>query len=215
MFWSGGKLETELGKIVSPFDSKQIDCAAYTLTVGPEIYISPDGTRNSPRTIRKLYWKDSFEIPSGQFAFLLSDEYLTIPDDVLAFINVKSKIKMRGLVNVSGFHVDPGYHGRLIFAVFNAGPQSITLKHGEDAFLIWFCNTEGNPRGHVKSSGGFSEITSELVSQVPGRNLSLETLNEQMWTLRTRVNLLISLLLVSVPLVGLVTIEIVKTWFAD
>ena len=43
-----------------------------------------------------------------------------------------------GLVNVSGFHVDPGYKGRLKFAVYNAGGSDIKLTRGDAIFLIWF-----------------------------------------------------------------------------
>jgi dCTP deaminase len=43
-----------------------------------------------------------------------------------------------GLVNVSGFHVDPGFRGRLKFSVYNAGSESIILGVGERLFPIWF-----------------------------------------------------------------------------
>ena len=58
----------------------------------------------------------------GQFAFLLTDEIVEVPDSAMALISIKAKIKWRGLINVSGFHVDPGFKGRLIFSVYNAGP---------------------------------------------------------------------------------------------
>lgn len=41
-FWSGEKLEAELESLITPFDSNAIDCAAYTLRVGNEVYVSPD-----------------------------------------------------------------------------------------------------------------------------------------------------------------------------
>lgn len=42
-FWSGETLEERLPTLVSPFDADSIDCAAYTLHVGHEYYVSPDG----------------------------------------------------------------------------------------------------------------------------------------------------------------------------
>ena len=39
--WSGATLSEELPRLVTPFNAKQIDCAAYTLRVGEEIYVSP------------------------------------------------------------------------------------------------------------------------------------------------------------------------------
>ena len=39
-------------------------------------------------------------------------------------------------MNVSGFHADPGFHGRLVFAVFNAGPGDVHLRRGECLFML-------------------------------------------------------------------------------
>ena len=47
-FWSGETLEERLPTLVSPFDADSIDCAAYTLHVGHEYYVSPDGQQPSP-----------------------------------------------------------------------------------------------------------------------------------------------------------------------
>jgi hypothetical protein len=49
----------------------------------------------------------------------------------MAFISMRTAFKFKGLVNISGFHVDPGYKGKLIFAVFNASP---TKSRGANHF---------------------------------------------------------------------------------
>lgn len=153
-FWSGETLSEWIPKfgIVEPFDEKQIDCAAYTLRIGPEYYATSDNQSDAKKWIssglKELAKNDSgelgeaFIIPSGQFAFLLTEETVRLPSHVLGFISLKSKTKFRGLVNVSGFHVDPGYHGRLIFSVYNAGPSSIILRRGEDLFLLWLADLD-------------------------------------------------------------------------
>ena len=41
LFWSGETLEERLPELVEPFSKDLIDCAAYTLTIGHEVYISP------------------------------------------------------------------------------------------------------------------------------------------------------------------------------
>ena len=41
-FWRGETLNERLPSLVDPFDAGAIDCAAYTLRVGGEIYVSPD-----------------------------------------------------------------------------------------------------------------------------------------------------------------------------
>jgi len=49
---------------------------------------------------------------------------------------------LRGLVNVSGFHIDPGYKGKLIFSVFNAATTEIIISRGERMFMLWYCNLD-------------------------------------------------------------------------
>jgi dCTP deaminase len=143
MFWSGETLNERLAPLIEPFAPERVDCAAYTLSVGPEVYVSPNGQTADPTmvTVRKLAQGDAFTIPPGQFAFLLTEEIVAVPADRLAFISIRAKIKFRGLVNVSGFHVDPGYRGQLTFAFFNAGPVPIHLKRGQPIFLIWYASS--------------------------------------------------------------------------
>ena len=144
MFWSGETLRDRLAELIEPFTPDRVDCAAYTLSVGPEVYVSPNSQSADPTTVsvRKLAQGDAFTIPPGQFAFLLSEEIVGVPGNALAFISIRAKIKFRGLVNVSGFHVDPGYRGQLTFAVFNAGPVAIHLKRGQPIFLIWYASLD-------------------------------------------------------------------------
>src|ERR1700674_3488968 len=103
-FWSGATLREWMPRwrIVEPFNPDQIDCAAYTLRLGREIYVTPDyrTRRLSRHTKRRLNDKDNCTIPPGQFAFLLTEEYITIPPHVLGFISIRTRFKWRGLINV-------------------------------------------------------------------------------------------------------------------
>ncbi|WP_152643306.1 hypothetical protein [Anaeromyxobacter sp. PSR-1] len=108
--------------------------AAYTLRLGPEVYVTSSASREK----RLLGAGEQVAIPPGQFAMLLTEEVVRVPRDALAFISIKAGIKFRGLVNVSGFHVDPGFEGRLMFSVFNAGSEPICLARGDRLFPIWF-----------------------------------------------------------------------------
>ncbi len=38
----------------------------------------------------------------------------------------------------SGFHVDPGFDGKLIFSVHNAGVQDIVITRKTRVLLMWF-----------------------------------------------------------------------------
>jgi dCTP deaminase len=186
-FWSGETLLNQLPHLISPFDPGKVDCSAYTLRVGSEVYVSPSESEQDPKkiTIQKLDDGDSFTIPPGQFAFLLTEEKITVPRGAMAFISMKTGFKLRGLVNVSGFHVDPGYSGYLIFGVFNAGPKTVHLRRGEDCFLIWYADLD-NPHSQMtkQPTGGFKSITTDIVTRISGEVMSFEGLNAKIKDLK-------------------------------
>lgn len=185
-FWSGETLESRLPNLIEGFDPEQIDCAAYTLRIGREVYISPStASEATTRTKRILKENEGFVIPPGQFAFLLTEERVKVPESAIAFISMKARIKFKGLVNVSGFHVDPGYHGRLVFAAYNAGPAYVNLAQGEDCFLIWYASLEGKSGKFVRTGPPFDEIPSDLISPIAGQLHSLAGLSDRIQRVET------------------------------
>lgn len=166
MFWGGERLHEELDRLITDFDPERIDYAAYRLRVGPEVYISPTGEPNDPRNKPKTLLAEGqgFTIPAGQFGFILTEERIQVPISAMALISIRAGYKFRGLVNVSGFHVDPNYDGRLIFSVFNAGPGPVHLSRGEPCFLIWFADLD-KPRD-VPKKKGFEGIPSDFTGPI-------------------------------------------------
>jgi dCTP deaminase len=181
MFLSGNMIAAHGSKWIMPFDPGRVDCAAYTLRIGDEAFVSPEGRdTRKPGLVQRLEHKAPIVIPPGQFAYLTTREHVTIPHDFLGFINMKSGLKNSGLVNVSGFHVDPGYTGKILFAIFNAGPQTVTVRCGQDAFLIWFARLEGATEAYARKKGGFREIDTTLMSLIPTETASLNSLSRRM-----------------------------------
>jgi dCTP deaminase len=180
MFWSGETLTDRLKPLIDPFAPGRVDCAAYTLAIGPEVYVSPNDQTTDPTTVtvRKLTEGEAFTIPPGQFAFLLSEEIVSVPADALAFISIRAKTKFRGLVNVSGFHVDPGYRGQLTFAVFNAGPVPIHLKRGQPIFLSWYASLD-RETAFKKDGTVHKGIDPDLVTAVAGELQSFAGLSKR------------------------------------
>jgi dCTP deaminase len=143
-FWSSQRVERELKRLVGHEDRDLVDCNAITMRVGGEIYITPGLEQASPNSHTKQLLSPGapIAIPPGQFAFLLTEEVVTIPPEAMGFISIKATFKLKGLVNVSGFHVDPGWSGPLIFAVFNAGPATVHLQRGMELFLLWIAQLD-------------------------------------------------------------------------
>ena len=121
-------------KVIVPEKVGRIKSGAYELSLGNEVFMtdSNDGKKETLTTD-----KEQIVINPGQFALLLTEEEVNIPPDKIAFISIKASIKLKGLVNVSGFHVDPGFQGKLVFSVYNAGSSKISMEKGAPCFLIW------------------------------------------------------------------------------
>ncbi|MBD2626877.1 dCTP deaminase domain-containing protein [Trichormus variabilis] len=163
-FWSSQTLRSRLPTLIEPFNADQIESASYELCLGEEVYISslPD----TPVKERKkfiLSEKETVCIPPGQFAFLITSEIIKVPKNSLAFISIKFKFKSHGLINVSGFHVDPGYDGKLIFAVYNAGSLNFNVARGERIFAIWYADLDQEDE-NSRNKNGYDSIPTDLMN---------------------------------------------------
>jgi len=186
-FWTLSHLERRNAEFVEhtgkpiitdfrPADPARGERASYNLCVGREIYISPASAADV-RARELLEPRESRAIPPGQFAFLHTDETVTVPDDAIAFIALRSKAtKFRGLVNVSGFYVEPGYSGNLVFAVFNAGPGEIHVARGDPWFEIFFADLVERT-SQTRTKAGFVGIPNELITPLSDRFHSLPGLS--------------------------------------
>jgi dCTP deaminase len=150
---------------VEPFDERNIHQGAYELTLSRQVLTTPDveGNKTQPGLGPALV------IPPGQFGLLYTNERVTIPSDVLSFISIKARVKLKGLVNISGFHVDPGFSGRLKFSVYNAGNHEIYLEYDKAYFLIWFADLDQTTRdpysGTHNGQTGINETDREQMSE--------------------------------------------------
>jgi dCTP deaminase len=131
-------IETE-GVIGPDPNTNRIVCGAYEMSLGDEVFRT-DSKEKTKEFLTQP--KQQITINPGQFALLLTQEIVTIPKNKIAFISIKAGIKLKGLINVSGFHVDPGFRGKLIFSVYNAGSSPISLLRGEPCFLFWFAELD-------------------------------------------------------------------------
>jgi len=113
--------------------------ASYDLRLGPEVFIVGEA---APRKLTKE--EPYISLPPGQFALLTCYEDVKIPDNVFALIALRHGFKMQGLVNISGFHVDPSYEGKLLFAVQNVGPSDVRLEYAQPTFSIFFAQLLGD-----------------------------------------------------------------------
>lgn len=140
-FWSYEKVVDEFKKnpaLVSSFDTDRLNYGRYYLRLSRAVLVTPDGTTD----VLPPGEGTCVKIPPGQFAILFTLESISVPPYAIGFISVRTSEKIKGLVNVSGFHVDPGFKGHLKFSVYNAGNHCICLDYESECFLLWFCDLD-------------------------------------------------------------------------
>lgn len=176
-FWNTTKIrnECEANGLVTPFREDRVKRCAYELGVGTEAYIT-----SKTEDTTHLDVGEKVTIPPGQFGLLCTKELVHVPNNAIGFISIRASIKFQGLVNVSGFHVDPGFRGPLKFAVYNAGSKVITLDQDERVFMLWFADlNEDTPDPYGPAAASQSIITSKDVEKLKGEVASPAELKKQ------------------------------------
>lgn len=165
-FWNTDRIKRECQAqgLITPYREDRALRCAYELGVGPEAFIT-----SKEEDATHLPDRSKVSIPPGQFGLLVTRETIYVPPDAIAFISIRARIKFQGLVNVSGFHVDPGYRGQLKFAVYNAGSKNIILDQDERVFMIWYADLDApSPDPYPTVAATPSVITSDDVSRLKG-----------------------------------------------
>lgn len=177
-FWSTQTLKAKIPveQLVVPYDANRVVHSAYEMAVGAEAFVT-----SNPSDKTQVSAGTKIVIPPGQFGLLVTRETVHVPANVIAFISIRAGIKFQGLVNVSGFHVDPGYHGQLKFAVYNAGSRAIVLDQDQQIFMIWFADLDHpdeNP--YPARPPAQYVITADDVARIQGEVASPAQLKKQL-----------------------------------
>ncbi len=185
-FWSSQTLKARIpaDQLVVPYDGSRVVHSAYEMGVGSEAFVT-----SNPSDKTQVAAGAKIVIPPGQFGLLVTRETVHIPANVIAFISIRAGIKFQGLVNVSGFHVDPGYCGQLKFAVYNAGCRTIVLDQDQRVFMIWFADldhTDENP--YPDRQPPQNAITADDVMRIQGEVASPAVLKKQLDELKMELD---------------------------
>lgn len=156
---------------------------SYDLCLGSEVYITSE---LCPRILTED--EPYVTIKPGDFALLITLERLKLTPDVMAFISIRFRYKKQGLINISGFHVDPNYSGRIIFSVYNAGPHDIILKYTDPVFMIFFHEIE-ETRVEIEVREGYDCIPTEMISEIKGQSVTLAKNHQKIEKLEHAVRL--------------------------
>lgn len=197
--------------------SQRIKHGAYELSLGNEVY-ETDSEDNKRRIL--THEREQVTINPGQFALLLTEESVRIPKNKIAFISIRAGIKLRGLINVSGFHVDPGFEGKLVFSVYNAGSGPISLEKGQPYFLIWFAELDVPKEGVDSYNGehqGQASIPLKYIdalnsSELASPNVLLKKINANYQELNSKANTRSYIFKTGLGILIVIALKLVLEW---
>lgn len=110
-------------QVILPFKDNRLKNGAYELSLGMEVFLT-DSKAGKVEMLNETNNRQ-IDINPGQFALLLTAEKVCIPKNKIAFISIKAGEKLKGLINVSGFHVDPGLTTICCFLFITLGPRQL------------------------------------------------------------------------------------------
>jgi dCTP deaminase len=187
------KASTGKWTLIDDFDPERLRPANYDLRLGEDVYVTAE---KLPRKLTDT--EDTVAIQPGEFGILMTYEYMHVPLDRLGLISLRFNFKKQGLVNISGFHVDPGFTGRVIFSVFNTGPRSVVLRYKEPVFMIMFEEMKKIEPPSGYGTGGFSHqrhIPVDIITSLGGESVSVIKLDRRLRKLETELRILEAILI--------------------
>jgi dCTP deaminase len=126
--------------VIDPWDPEMVQPASVDLRLGDSFRVFHNhraaaiDLRDPPRNLTEevvIEGDEPFVIHPGEFALGRTQEYVEIPDDVVARIEGKSSLGRLGLiVHATAGFVDPGFKGTLTLEITNFNSVPIVLRTG-------------------------------------------------------------------------------------
>lgn len=132
--------------VVEPIDEIQIQPASIDIRLGNTFCIV-DNSSNSiihldDEVNYKIIKQDSYILLPGQFVLATTVEYVSLPNDLTAFVEGRSSLGRLGLFIQNAGWVDPGFEGEITLELFNASRFAIELRAGYRIGQLVFAKTE-------------------------------------------------------------------------
>jgi len=82
---------------------------------------------------------EAFFLHPGELALASTFETVSIPDDLVGWLDGRSSLARLGLmVHVTAHRIDPGWEGQIVLEIFNSGKLPLALRPGMDICALNF-----------------------------------------------------------------------------
>ncbi len=131
------------GTIVrAPIDEKSIQPASIDCRLGNHFLVLEENQMDIINLDDEIKYReitsDTITIPPKSFLLATTQEYLEIPDNIVAFVEGRSSIGRIGLFIQNAGLIDPGFKGRITLELYNASSLPIKLQAGKRMCQIVF-----------------------------------------------------------------------------
>ncbi len=126
-----------------------VDCAEgvkYDFRLSPRILKAKFTRPVDANQLSEIEKRDLIVDP-GEVVFVLTEERLKLPMNMVAQLSPKRKLSHAGILTLGGFCIDPGYEGRLLFGLFNFSSTPFPLIPGKKLVAATFFRLEGQELG--------------------------------------------------------------------
>ncbi|MDP0588603.1 MAG: dCTP deaminase [Candidatus Endonucleobacter bathymodioli] len=120
---------------------------------------------------------DAFFLHTAELALAVTSETITLPDDIVGWLDGRSSLARLGLmVHVTAHRIDPGWSGQIVLEFFNGGKLPVALRPGMCIGAINFETMSGpalrpyNKRSNAKYKGQNSAVSSRIAEENDGES---------------------------------------------
>ncbi|OCG19976.1 MULTISPECIES: dCTP deaminase [unclassified Gilliamella] len=112
---------------------------------------------------------DAFYLHPGELALAVTLESVTIPDDLVGWLDGRSSLARLGLmVHVTAHRIDPGWQGKIVLEFYNSGKIPLALRPGMTIGALSFETLTGpaarpyNRRQNAKYKDQYGAVASRI-----------------------------------------------------
>lgn len=149
MILSDGEIRSliEKGELsVSPLKDIQIQPASIDITLGNSFSIIEDSVsgiiKPHENFTYRIFETEKYVLLPGQFVLATTCEYISLPNNLTAFVEGRSSWGRLGLFIQNAGWVDPGFEGEITLELYNANKCAIELNAGDRIGQLVFAKME-------------------------------------------------------------------------
>ena len=167
----------EKSLVIEPLEEHQIQPASVDIRLGNTFSVVEDTSSGIITLDREIKYKmlrtDAYLLLPGQFVLATTMEYISLPDDLTAFVEGRSSLGRMGLFIQNAGWVDPGFKGEITLELFNANRCAIELTAGRRIGQLVFARMDapairpyqGKYQGQRGATGSKVFMDAEWVSE--------------------------------------------------